>query len=177
MNKNKIIVGVLIVGLVIALGILAIGKDTVIERTERVIGNSPDVMSPYLRWGNVEHFAANVALATATTTPCAIQSPSATSTLVRSWLQISTASSTATTWTAAKAATAYATTTSLGTGIILASGAQGTMTASTTFNGLVDDTQIIAPNNFIVWGVAGIGNLTTDKLLGRCGAEFVVTGR
>lgn len=177
MNAKRLTIGLSIAVLVVLAFALGGGRFVVKEVVTSLGVSSPEISSPYIKYGDIERRAARVALNTATTTPCAIQSPSATSTLVHASLSITTATSTATTWTVAKATTAYATTTSLGSSIALASGKFGTMTASTTFNGLADDTQIIAPNNYIVWGVAGIGNLTSDKLLGTCQAEFIVTGR
>jgi hypothetical protein len=110
------------------------------------------------------------ALTLATTTPCAIKSPAATSTLVRSSVQINTASSTATTWTFAKASTAYATTTYLDS-FSLGSGARGTLVSSATTTG-ADIKQVIAPNTYFVVSKAGDTPAGTG-LAGSCTAEFV----
>lgn len=135
----------------------------------------PDINSTYLRWGGVATYRTSAALNTATTTPCALQSPAATSTLVRAALQINVGTTTQTLWTVAKAATPYATTTSLNDSLItLASGAQGTMLhlASTTDIG-INGVDTIAPNQYIVWGVAGTAIADSSKLTGTCQAEFV----
>lgn len=140
----------------------------------------PDIQSPYLNVNSVRHEYRGMNLTLATTTPCALQSPSATSTLVHASLAVTTASSTATTWTIAKASTAYATTTRLGT-FSLGSGALGTMVASSTQTSVsgdtktVDDVSVVAPNTFIVWSKAGDTPAGTG-LGGVCRAEFIVTG-
>ena len=173
MNK-KILIGVVVVAL-IAVGFFMRSPAERVVTT--VLGSSADIISPYLRWGNVEHYAANVTIRTATTTPCAIQSPSATSTLTMTALSIKTATSTATTWTASKASTAFATTTLLGT-FSLGSGAQGTMVfASSTETAVIDDISVFGPNEYVVWGVAGTAISGTANLNGVCQAEWTVVGR
>lgn len=108
----------------------------------------------------------------ATTTPCAIKSPAATSTLIISELRINVGTSTATTWTAATSTTAFATTTLFVPTISLASGAQGTMTAATTTLSNNPD-NVFKPNTWLVWGVAGINNVVdATKLTGICQATF-----
>lgn len=115
-------------------------------------------------------------LALATTTPCAVKSPASTSTLAYAGVMVTSASSTATTWTVAKATTAFATTTKLGT-FSLSSGVQGTMVASTTpVSGsalTVDEINTFAPNTWIVWSKAGDTPAGTG-LGGFCGATFEV---
>lgn len=141
--------------------------------------SGPDISSPYLQWGGVSTWRGSTALATATTTPCAIQSPAATSTLVRTQVRITTATSTATIWTVAKSATPFATTTALQQDTTLASGIFGTMThfASSTLGVgttlALDMKDVIAPNTYIVWGVAGTVIADSTKLNGVCEAEFV----
>lgn len=138
--------------------------------------SSPDIQTNWLRVGGVMHEYRSRALATATTTPCAIISPAATSTLLAATLQVTTASSTATTWTFATSTTAYATT-SLYNTFSLASGALGSMVATTTnITGVVtNDRTVFPPNTFLVWGVAGVSNPSdTSKLNGSCQAEFLV---
>lgn len=178
MNK-KLTLG-LAVTLIAVLAFTLGGGRIVIRETVEKLGAlaGPDIASPFLKWGGVEVVNASMTLNTATTTPCAIQSPSATSTLTHASLTVQVASSTATTWTLAKASTAYATTTRLSE-FALSSGVQGTMVASTTplSAPTVDEVRVIAPDTFLVWGMAGIGNLTSDKLTGICKASFTVTGR
>ena len=115
------------------------------------------------------------ALRTATTTACAIKSPTATSTLVRATLKVTTATSTATTWTVAKAATAFATTTILRGDLSLGSGALGTMSFVATSSVGVIDVAFFAPDQYLVWGIAGVDRPSdTTKLNGICQATFEV---
>ena len=118
-----------------------------------------------------------IALGTATTTPCNIQSPGATSTLTRTSLKVTTASSTATTWAVAKAASPNATTTPLRADTALASGVLGTITYVGTSTTGIADPAVFEPNQWLVWSVAGmVSPLAGDtaKLNGICQATFEV---
>ena len=96
--------------------------------------SSPDIPSPYLTYGGVRRWARyDRDLTQASTTVCAIQSPVSTSTLISGGITFTESSTTAMTITMAKAATPYATTTSLGEGL-LAADIFGTFVASTTPN-------------------------------------------
>jgi hypothetical protein len=115
--------------------------------------------------------ATRVAMATGTTTVCAIQSPNATTTLTEASALFTVSSASASTVYLAKATTAFATTTSLGFAA-LAAGAQGTVIASTTPSSVtVDGAQVFAPNS---WFVVGMTGLTTYSPTGVCTAEFQV---
>lgn len=106
----------------------------------------------------------------ATTTPCAIQSPAATSTLVMASALFTVSSTTASTVTIAKAATAFATTTVLGNAIAVGANAQATIVAtSTTANQLAQDF-VFAPSQWVVIGMAG--NIGTFSPSGQCSAFF-----
>lgn len=118
-----------------------------------------------------------IALGTATTTPCNIQSPNATSTLTGTALKVTTASSTATTWAVAKAARPNATTTPLRGDTALASGVLGTITYVGTSTTGIADPAVFEPSQWLVWSVAGMvspsaGDIT--KLNGICQATFEV---
>lgn len=135
--------------------------------------SSPDIPSPYFSYGDVRHWAARTTLALSTTTPCAIQSPAATTTVISTGLQITTASSTATTWTAAIGTSAFATTTQLKQ-FSLGSGALGTMFVTSTTTWATDAGTTVSPNTWIVWSVAGLnGSFDSTKLNGVCQAEFL----
>jgi hypothetical protein len=154
-------------------------KDTTstsVEQKETGAFPSTDITSERLSFNGIEKYYYRQALRTATTTPCSIKSPAATSTYTYDALKITTGTSTATVWTFAKATTAFATTTQLGV-FSLGSGAQGSMVASTspsTGITLIDDTRVLAPNTWLVWGVQGTTISGTSKLLGVCSAEFTV---
>lgn len=175
-NSLKKVLAVIAIVAIAALSGHYTGGTRVIENKNPGALTGPDISSPYLSVGGVREEYRHQTLATATTTPCAIQSPAATSTLNYAALRIDTATSTATTWTLAKATSAYATTTKLA-GFSLGSGAFGTMNASTTpstSTTIIDDTNVIAPNTYLVWGVAGTIISDATKLNGVCQAKFTV---
>lgn len=176
MSKIQKIVGVgVLVAVVIAIGV---SYPKIQQSVPQVLGNipGPDIYLPYINLNGVQIWSTRQALALATTTPCAIKSPAATSTLEYASAMVTVASSTATTWTVAKATTAFATTTKLGT-FSLSSAVQGTMVASTTpVSGsalAVDEINTFAPNTYIVWSKAGDTPAGTG-LAGFCSAQFKV---
>ena len=95
------------------------------------------------------------ALLTATSTPCSIKSPAATSTLVRAAMKVASTSASATYIEFGKSTTPYATTTSLGIAT-LGANAQGTAVASssTAWAG-VDGPIVFSPNTYLVVKTAG----------------------
>lgn len=147
----------------------------------------PDLYSPYwnvnglVRWptrltlGRGEA-AATAALGLGTTTPCSILSPSSTSTLLTSTLNITTSTSTAGVWTLATSTSQYASTTSYASFTVTANklGAY-TYFASSTTSG---EARLFAPNTLLNWTVAGAPGLGTQKngfvYEGTCQAEFLV---
>lgn len=166
----------LTVGVAVALilGVVSYTKD--VEAPAPVIQNvgavsSPDISSRYLSWGSLQTYRSRVALATATNTPCSIQSPAATSSLSFASLNLTTGTSTATVWTLAKAATAFATTTPFNT-YSVGSGALASITQYGTSS--INGNDVIGPNTYLVWGVQGTVIADATKLLGTCTAEFMV---
>jgi len=131
---------------------------------------SPDISSPYISFGDVRHWAAQDSdLTQATTTVCALQSPASTSTLQFGDAKFVVASSTQnSTITLAKATTPYATTTLLGK-YVIASGAQGTVIASTSPT--TGDAVIFSPNTYFVVGMQGGGG--TFSPTGNCSAVWI----
>lgn len=128
----------------------------------------------------------SMTLTPATSTPCRLVGPSATSTLVRTSLRIAVGSSTASAWhVSTTTGSQWATTTPnyLGNiiGIPLASAKQGsivlyatsTSAATTGFTG-PDSANVIVPNGVVVWSGAGYLPADTSKFLGRCEAVFQV---
>lgn len=97
----------------------------------------------------VTDFATRQVLTTASTTPCAILSPSATTTLVSTSLNIASSSASISNFTLATSTTAYATT-SLIASISVAANAKGTP----NWDGGVNNS-LVSPNTYIVWGVGG----------------------
>lgn len=105
----------------------------------------------------------------ASTTLCAIKSPSATSTLVSANWQITVGTSTAANIDLAKGNTANATTTLLVTGTSVGSGATGQAAWTTAGATAADD--IMAPNTYVLvkTATAGLGGYTYT---GTCSARF-----
>lgn len=176
MNKKNLLVG-LGLALVLALGVsFPKGNSVVNQIVGGAGGTGPDSSSPYVSNNGVFTYFARQALVTATTTPCAIATPSSTSTLLHASLQVTKGTTTDTTiWTLSKAATKFATTTKYGAWS-LTGGLKGTMIATTTTQGagpVVDEALlVIAPNQFLVWGVAGTIPGDTTNLTGTCQAVF-----
>lgn len=133
----------------------------------------PDISSRYLTVGGVRHEYRRVPLNTATTTPCALDTPAATSTLLHFSLRLTTASSTASVWTAAKASTPYATTTAFDQ-FSVGSGAVATMFVGAASSTVPDEVSVIAPSQYVVWGVQGSVISDAANWNGFCQAEFIV---
>jgi len=126
--------------------------------------------------GGVEVVRKSTSIKQATTTVCAIKSPSATSTLTHAAIRVDVASSTATIFDLAKATTAFATTTALGTAHAVGAGTQDFILASTS--PAAGDAVVLAPNSFIVFGArqgisSGDAAGTGFVPRGECQAEFV----
>lgn len=140
---------------------------------ERVVGavTGPDTYFDYVANNDLQKFGQTRTLTTATTTVCAIKSPTATSTLTFGGVKFIVSSTTASTVTIAKATTAYATTTAIGGGA-LGAGAQGTFNATTTTaaDTSLDGAMVFAPSTYFVVGMAG--NVGTFSPTGSCSAEF-----
>lgn len=121
--------------------------------------------------GGVLHYGQSMTMKTSTTTPCALQGPAASSTLIFFSAYFKTSSTSASLVTMAKASTAFATTTALGTYNFAANGA-GSVVASTTPG------QAAEANNFTgeQWAVVGMqGNPSHFSPTGACHAEWIVT--
>ncbi len=175
MNKNKII------GIVAAIGAILLVMMIMTKPTGAPVstdsqpapapgpavgGAVPDSPFPYFSFGGVRRWAYRTDnFNQATTTVCAIQSPAATSTLASAEIRFDVSSSTATTVTVAKSATAFATTTLLGGQISIGAGNQSTIVASSTAS------QIFAPSQWLVVGMqGGIGTFSPS---GLCEATFI----
>lgn len=150
--------------------------NSVYNQVEQKLGSasSPSVVSGCMDVNGVKTCSFGQVLRTATNTPCIIKSPAATSTLVRSGVRIATATSTATNWHASKGTgTSEATTTANQiASIALSSGVQGTMFTAPATGETTDTVEIFAPNQLLVWTVAGTVIADSTKLNGQCTAVF-----
>lgn len=169
--SKKILKAVAVVVAIIAIA----GAYKFPQQIAQSLGATPsaEYAGPFWSVGGVQHWYSRVKMVNSTTTPCAIKSPNATSSYVFTSVQVTTASSTATTWTAARALTPYATTTALGS-FSLSSGVLGSMVVNASTTTAVDGAGILPPNTYVVWGMAGVGSTyDATKLNGFCSAEFV----
>ena len=134
--------------------------------------SGPFMPFDHIQWGlgqGIRIYPTATALKTGTTTICAIQSPVATSTLLRGGVVFTVSSSTATTITIAKATTAFATTTVLESEAISA-GEQETILWNQTDADTAD--MIFVPSQWFVVGMQGglgLGEYTPE---GVCHATF-----
>lgn len=115
-------------------------------------------------------FSYKVPLRGATNTPCSIQSPDATSTIVHASVVIRSGATTTLLTEIGKAANTGATTTSLGR-LQLAASTQGTVVATSTLND--NDNLIISPLNYVNTRF-GRSSGYTDSLNGSCEVIFRV---
>jgi hypothetical protein len=153
-NMKNYIVSSIVTVLSVAVAFMLFQQTPV---TTTVLGgsSSPSIVGGCTEIEGVRTCYRKSSLAIATTTVCALKSPiDATSTLRRALVRFSVGSTTASTVYVSKAATAFATTTSLGY-YALAANAQGTFQATTTSATILDQNGIFAPGTYLVVGMAG----------------------
>lgn len=159
------------------------GKDGVTKVITQVVKepmtlgalSSPDIPSPYISVGGLATYSYKSSLITASTTACVIQGPAATTSIEYSGVQITTATSTATTWTFAQSTDRWlGSTTPIVASFPLASGAQGSFAFHASTTQSVASGGILAPSNWLVWTVAGTSISDSTKLNGTCSAQLKV---
>lgn len=166
---RNITIGILAIAIAI-LGYSTRGVNSVIPSQKVGSVASPDFMSPYISFGGVRHWAGHIDGATAaTSTPCAIQSPSATSTLVMGSFEVASTSASATYIEMGRATTPYATTTSLGT-VALGANAQATLISLRTAGGGDALAETFPPNTYLV---VKVGGSVTTQINGECNASWI----
>lgn len=145
----------------------------IVKELGSVVG--PNNPIPQVNLGELNVVGSSVALRTATSTVCAIQSPSATSTLVNAGVRFKLASTSAVVVDMANSPDRFATTT--GTRINAAGGyavgasAQATIVASST-GSVAGDATIFAPNRFFVVKYHDANNGAGNVSTGSCWALF-----
>lgn len=170
---NKIVSVVVIVVAIIAISGLFFPQATQ-QVKEVVVGAiaGPDIQTPYLNFNGDEVWYSSMAFNTASTTRCALRAPiHATSTLSFDSI-VKSATSTDYTLTAAKSATAFATTTMIREEAVTAAGQVAFPIASSTYSSLADTNRTFAPGEWLV--VSAAGPTPTAFTNGYCAAEFVV---
>lgn len=168
--KNNLIVG----GVILAIVLGGIGMFTPVGKTAtqavQKLGAlaGPDIPSPYLQWGGVYQYNGVQTMQTATTTLCAIQGPTATSTVSFADFSVTTGTSTAATIDIGFGSTKYATSTNLVSAVSVGSGAKGAgvYTGSTA-------NVVLPPSNYLIVKTAGAG-VGGYTYTGTCAASFTV---
>ena len=134
---------------------------------------SPDIPFNWLRVGGVEFRPVAMDARLATNTPCSIQAPAATSTLLFASVSADLASTTDSTWQWHKSATAYATTTDLSSVTAVGVGPFSLMASSSASN-LYTDTVNFGPNEWLVlWGQNSISASKYSMTNGECRALWI----
>lgn len=172
-NIKNILAVVVVMGVLVGGGIWI--SSSVEEQTntpQPSLGSlaGPDIPYSYLRWGagnGVTVLPVSMTLNTATTTPCDLTSPNATTTLDSFSMNISTATSSAGTFVVATSTLPNATST---TPFYSPVAVAANTTRGLSFHG-GNDNAIIAPNTHIVAGVSGVSYGYTYG--GTCSATFV----
>lgn len=171
---NKLLITVVSVLVVVTAGVTYFftGHTESTDVPVQVAGLSgPDIPSPYFSYGGVRFWGGrNSNLTQATTTVCAIQSPAATSTLVYGGIRLDVSSTTASTVRLAKSATAFATTTSLGSASVAANATSEVISLRTAAGGGAL-AETFGPNTWFVVGMSG--GTGTFSPSGSCFATWV----
>lgn len=184
MKNNTLAIVIVLVSAIVSYGVASLRPatvETVVKEEspespyEVQVGavSSPDSPSPYFSFGQLRRWNEKKALNTATTTACAIKSPSATSSLdlKATGIRFDVSSTTASVVTIAKATTPFATTTLIGNQYSIGANAQATILASTTATQQVASIDVLAPNTYIVFGIQG--GTGTFSPTGQCQASFI----
>jgi hypothetical protein len=161
-------IGLAVIAVLLGFSGFLYGHQTVPQPTQPFGAiSSPDLPGNYIGVGGVRKWSYSQPFAAATTTVCAVQSPAGTSTLQSAGAQFDVSSTTASTVTIAKATTAFATTTQIGTDYAIAAGARAFIMASTSPTG---ELIVFAPNTWFVIGMRG--GTGTFSPSGSCHATF-----
>lgn len=143
------------------------------KNAEQTLGavSSPDMPFPYISWGGVRRWQGGADLIQGNKIVCAVQSPPATTTIEHAAVRFDfTGQAIQTVWELGRGTTAGATTTSLAK-LTLASGAQGTIVATTSVTALTDG--VVAPSSWIstLLSTSSVGS--TFLPTGHCSVSFV----
>lgn len=179
-NKKLIIVAVVIIAVSVFVSYLIVpGVKTVVNTvTETLGGSGGDFQTNWYRFGGVEHVASFMTMKTATTTPCRIQGPSATSTLIFSTVDFKSSTGTGAVildFAKTTNALSYASTTKIGSTYLLTNSTGVTIIGSSTPT--ASDVTLFNPNDWLVVKVASTEGVAGYAPSGTCRAEFIVNSR
>lgn len=173
---NKTVLGGIGISLALVLSLIGVFKHSTVVQpvTQQFGGTSPDFASPYISIGGISEWYSRSSTLVSSTTPCAIQSPIATSTLQQGSFDFSSSTATGgpnttTRVTIAKSATAFATTTTLAQISMSSPVMNFPLIASTTPPAGSANTLVFQPNTWLVVSVEGA---TGYSFTGTCTAQF-----
>jgi len=171
--KNHIVTAIIsvVLAVVASVAVIPAGHDTIREVQTRFGAASPDFSSQYVSWGNVRNWASRQDMYTASTTQCAMVSPSSTSTLMYASAKFDVSSTTAMTVAMYKSATPFAQTTQIGSSVALSANGKGFILASTTAAQQASGVNVFAPNTYLV--VFSTGGTGTYSPVGSCQAQWI----
>lgn len=176
--NNKYFVGMIVIAIIAIIGMFLPRGNTVVERvTEKLgIAAGPESTNNYQCYSGVCTYYARSTLKAATTTPCALRSPThATSTLSRFMLSVTTATGTAATYDIATSTDAFSTTSpQIAMAVSIAANAQHTFTnmgTTTSLSNNQNQYNLMPPGSWVVMKTAGAGS-GGYTWGGACVAEF-----
>ena len=135
----------------------------------------PVITSPCLTINGVNTCYKSLGLARGTSTPCAIKSPSATSTLMVGSISFTTATTIASFIEIGRATNPTATTTKIGDSFTIAANGTATMIASSSGSSVANEAATKFPPNTYFVVKMGLGTGLTANPVGKCQAVFVET--
>ena len=174
MNKTLLSVGALSVVALVLSGVAYFNpstKETIREVVKETFGavSGPNIDFPEITLNGVKLAPRQMGFSNSTTTPCALQSPDATSSLISIVVTAKTATTVAMQWTVATSTTIYATTSPVMNAYIQANELFTLAGATTTGSRY----PMLAPNTYVVVGAnwKGIGHVP-PFIDGTCSALF-----
>lgn len=167
----KVLAGVVVAVLLVLGLMLPVGNKTVVQRVSDNLGaqNSPDLFI-----GGVRIFTAKTTPIQSTSTViCSLQSPSSTSTLDVGSVQLTTATSGASSLSVSKSSLPYTVDTAqiIATTSVASGGYANIQMASSTWNSEALGDLVFPPNNYVVVAQQGAGILNQS---GSCQAMWVL---
>lgn len=182
MEKKYLAWGGVLLAIVLLLGVFFPRPGpSVIERVVEKLGgfSGPVIDSPFLSVNGIEHLYDRQAFSTASTTLCFFR-PNATSTLLRAFANVKTATGTAIVVDFGKSTNPSATTTNLGSAFALAANLKANIfyfaSSTNVISSDVTSENVFGPNDYFVVKFGGGSGPATGvhAIGGNCQAEFIV---
>lgn len=173
---NKLLTVGVVVALILGGVALAQNKTVIIDEgvdPATLAGIMTYNPTPEINLGGIRLVGLRKSLATGTSTVCAIQSPSATSTLISGVVNFTLASTSAVEVDISKGTTQYATSTNINSRYAIGASKQATIVASST-GSVAGDATIFAPNTWFIVKYNDVYNGVGDASTGSCSALWQV---